>query len=247
MALSRGPLFSKSLGFKQKVRKVYDYLFRSFPFRTNDLDYDEYWNIVSQEYRPVSLAKLKLIGAMIDAGSSVLDIGCGDGNLLQYLTEEKKIKAHGIDISETAIALARQKGIEAYVTDLNKEGFHLEEIYDYIVISEVLEHLPNPEQLLSKLKGKFRKKIIITVPNTGFLGERLRLLFGRFPKQWVLNPAEHLRFWTVTDFVFWCHQIEFRVESYYGMLDEFYDIKIKLWKYYPRLFSRYVLYKVVEQ
>ena len=106
--------------------------------------------------------------------------------------------------------------------------------------------MPNPEQLILKLRGRFRKYLIITIPNTGFAGERLRLLLGRFPKQWALHPSEHLRFWTVTDFIFWCQQLGFRVEKYYGILDEFYDIKIKVWKYYPKLFSRYILYIVNE-
>jgi len=130
---------------------------------------------------------------------------------------------------------------------LTEEGFQLPGTYDYAVISEVLEHLPNPEQLMFKLKGKVNKYIIITVPNTGFIGERLRLLFGRFPKQWVIHPSEHIRFWTVADFIYWCDQLGFKVESYHGMLDEFYDIKIKVWKYWPRLFARYVLYKVKMQ
>ena len=100
---------------------------------------------------------------------------------------------------------------------------------------------------MAKLKGKFRKQLIITIPNTGFLGERLRLAFGRFPKQWVLHPSEHLRFWTVTDFMFWCDQLGYKVDRYYGLLDEYYNDKINLWKYYPRLFSRYIVYTITEK
>jgi methionine biosynthesis protein MetW len=110
----------------------------------------------SQDNRPVSLAKQELITSMIDEGSSVLDIGCGDGNLLQYLSREKKIKAFGVDVSSKAVDLRRKRGIEAQVADLTKEGFQLSGTYDYAVISEVLEHLPNPEQLMFKLKGKVK-------------------------------------------------------------------------------------------
>lgn len=240
-------LFPGDGGLQLKVRKVYDYMFREYPFYTDRLDYEEYWNRVSQGYRPVSLAKQKLISSMIDDGSRILDIGCGDGNLLEFLSRDKNIKGSGIDVSIKAVDLTRRKGIEARVADLTQADSQLDDTYDYAIISEVLEHLPNPEQLMFKLKGKINKFIIVTIPNTGFIGERLRLLSGRFPKQWVLHPSEHIRFWTVTDFIYWCEQLGFKVESYHGMLDEFYDIKIKIWKYYPRLFSRYVLYIVKEK
>jgi len=247
VSIKREPLFPNSFDLKAKLRKIYAYLFKDFPFTTQAFDYEEYWDTLSEETnRPISSFKLKLIEEIIDQGSRVLDIGCGDGTLLDYLRKVKAIEAHGIETSDKAIELAREKAIEVEKADITQGEFQLTETYDYIIISEVLEHLPNPEQLMLKLKGRFRKHLIITIPNTGFAGERLRLLLGRFPKQWGLHPSEHLRFWTVTDFTFWCQQLGLRVENYYGLFDEFYDIKIKLWKYYPKLFSRYILYKVTE-
>ena len=144
-------------------------MFHGFPFHTDRLDYEEYWTRVSQGYRPVSIAKQKMIASMIEEGSSVLDVGCGGGNLLQYLVEKKKIKPFGVDVAVKADELTRKRGIEAQVADLTKDGFTLPQTYDYVVISEVLEHLPNPEQLMFKLKGKVNKFIIITVPNSGFI------------------------------------------------------------------------------
>ena len=247
MSIEGEPIFPVDSGTGEKLRRVYAYMFGGFPFVGEDFDYEGYWDRLSQDgSRPVSQYKLELIGSLIDEGSSVLDIGCGDGALLHYLRETRGIEAHGIETSEKAIWLAMEKGIRVDRADITQREFELAESYDFIVASEVIEHLPRPEELMSKLSGHFRKRLIITIPNTGFLGERLRLFFGRFPKQWVLHPSEHLRFWTVVDFVFWCEQLGFRVERYYGMLDEYYDIKVKLWKYYPRLFSRYILYTIKE-
>ncbi len=248
MGVKREPLFLNSFNTKAKLRKIYAYLFENFPFTTEAFDYEEYWNRLSEETnRPISPFKLRLMEEIIDQGSRVLDIGCGDGTLLDYLRRAKGIEAHGIETSDKAIELARGKGIQVEKADITQREFQLTETYDYIIVSEVLEHLPNPEQLMLEFRGKFSKCLLITIPNTGFVGERLRLLLGRFPKQWVFHPSEHLRFWTVTDFIFWCQQLVFRVESYYGLLDEVYDVKIKLWKYYPKLFSRFILYKVTEQ
>lgn len=230
-----------------KVKRLYAYLFSEFPFRGGIFDYEGYWGQLSQsEEHPVSPFKLRLIEGLVDEGSSVLDIGCGDGALLHHLAKTRNIQGEGIEISEKAVELARLKGIKVDRVSITEENFKLDETYDYIIFSEVLEHLPKPEEVMQRVKGKFTKYLIVTIPNTGFLGERLRLLLGRFPKQWVFHPSEHLRFWTVSDFLFWCEQFGLKVESYYGLLDEYYDIKLPLWKYYPRLFSRYILYLIKE-
>ena len=111
----------------------------------------------------------------------------------------------------------------------------------------MIEHLPRPEDLLLSLKARFRKSIIVTIPNSGFSGERLRLLLGRFPKQWVYHPSEHIRFWAVPDFLFWCQQIGYRVERLYGLKDEYYDVRLPLWRWYPRLFARFILYQLARK
>jgi len=234
--------------FIAKLKRVYAYLFKGFPFENEAFDYDGYWEQLSvSEEHPSSIFKLKLIESLIEKDSSVLDMGCGDGTLLQYLVNTRSIRGKGMDISEKGIELTRQKGIAAEKANLAEEGLTITGTYDYIILSEVIEHLPKPEELIKMLKGKFTKRLIITIPNTGFIGERLRLLFGRSPKQWVYHPSEHLRFWTADDFLYWTGQLGLEVEKYYGLLDEYYDIKLPLWKYYPRLFSRYILYLIKEK
>jgi hypothetical protein len=77
--------------------------------------------------------------------------------------------------------------------------------------------------LVLKLKGNFRKHMIVTIPNSGFLGDRLRLFFGRFPKQWFLHPPNTCASGPVADFVFWARQFGLRVDGVFGMLDEYYE------------------------
>jgi hypothetical protein len=113
---------------------------------------------------------------------------------------------------------------------------------DYIILSEVLEHLPNPEALLTRLRDRFNRRLLIDIPNTGAMNDRLRLLFGRFPKQWVFHPAEHLRFWTVKDFMHLCRQLGYEIDQYYGICDPDYEFGLQWWRLYPELFSRFVLY-----
>jgi methionine biosynthesis protein MetW len=173
----------------------------------------------------------------------VLDIGCGTGNLLAHLQRTRGVTARGMEISGTACEVARKRGIEVTQADASQYDGPYPEV-DYVVMSEVSEHLPNPETVLERVKDRFRKRLLVDVPNTGAINERLRLLMGRFPKQWVFHPGEHLRFWTVTDFLFMCRQLGLEVESYHGLYDPYYQLGIKLWRLYPRLFARFVLYSI---
>ena len=75
----------------------------------------------------------------------------------------------------------------------------------------MLEHIPKPEDVMGKVKDKFKKMLIVSIPNTGHYIHRLRLLFGHFPVQWVWHPGEHLRFWTMKDFKKWADELGFKV------------------------------------
>lgn len=172
------------------------------------MDYNKYW-----ERRDVSttLPRHKIFSDLINRKSKVLDIGCGDGACLWYLKSEKDIEGEGIDISREAVARCVKKGIRANIADVSSSTFQIDEKYDYIIIAEVLEHIAHPEDLMHKLKGKFNKLVLVSIPNIGYYKHRIRMMFGRFPIQWAFHPAEHLRFWTVKDFIWWAKEVGFRV------------------------------------
>lgn len=115
----------------------------------------------------------------------VLDIGCGDGELGEELKKNKNSSVYGIDISEASVKEAEKKINKAYLCDIANEEIP-EELkntkFDYIVISEVLEHLMEPEKLLEKVKIFTNKEteLIITVPNILFWKNRLKIFFGDF-------------------------------------------------------------------
>lgn len=187
-------------------KEIWDYK----PLSLDRMDYDMYWNEIGGS---VGLApRVSVIAERIEMGTSVLDLGCGDGTLLAYLAATRQSKVSGIDVSERALALARQKGLEDLrQVDLSDPDFRLEGCYNYVVITEVLEHVPNPEDLMCKLVGHFNRKLFVSIPNIGFYTHRLRLLFGRFPQQWGKHPGEHLRFWTLSDFRWWATHLGYRV------------------------------------
>jgi methionine biosynthesis protein MetW len=244
---------SAMLSMFSRIGKIREYLFADFEYIRSfgaRLDYEAYWDARSRRDDELDRAlyayKFQLIARLIEPGSTVLDIGCGDGSLLAYLRETRHIEPYGVEISGKACELARQRGIEVLEADVNLDSTALPQA-DYIIMSEVLEHIPNPEQVLLRVKDRFNTSLLIDIPNTGALNDRFRLLLGRFPKQWVFHAGEHLRFWTVTDFLSLCRQLGYRVERYYGLYDPFYQMGLKLWHLYPRLFARYVLYVLRRQ
>jgi 2-polyprenyl-3-methyl-5-hydroxy-6-metoxy-1,4-benzoquinol methylase len=141
------------------------------------------------------LAKVARLARKYASGARrILDIGCGDGSRLAYLRETRSIEPYGIEVSQKACELARKKGIQVVQADVTADGWAIPEQVGYITASEVLEHLPSPERLLLRPRGLYRRRLLIDVPNTGALNERLRLLLGRTPKQWGFHAGEHLRF-----------------------------------------------------
>jgi methionine biosynthesis protein MetW len=153
---------------------------------------------------------------LLAPGDRVLDLGVGDGAILRYLTMQMPLQAFGLDVSPAAIAFCREQGLDVDLADVSKPLDRVPPgIWDYVILSEILEHLPNPEEVVDGLRGRVRKGLLISVPNTGYVSHRVRLLLGRFPLQWVVHPGEHLRFWTVRDFTWWAERLNFTIAARY--------------------------------
>jgi methionine biosynthesis protein MetW len=141
---------------------------------------------------------------LIDPDSTVLDIGCGDGGFLSYLRAHKEVRELGIDISAVAVEQCASRGLNvrnATLFDLRSECVCNERLFDFVVM--VIEHVPNSEGFLRTAWELTGRRLIISFPNIAFWPHRLRLLLGRNPVQWVYFQAEHLRFWSLPDFLDW--------------------------------------------
>ncbi|MBI5671086.1 MAG: methyltransferase domain-containing protein [Chloroflexi bacterium] len=186
--------------------------------RVGVVDYDVYWDNKAQgglgQLSPWRRKRAQVFAALVSPGATVLDLGVGDGALLRYLIEQRQVQGYGLDVSPKAVAFCRDQGLKVDLADVNKPlTDYLREPFDYIVLSEIIEHLPDPERLLNDLRPYARQGIIVSIPNTGFYQHRLRLVLGRFPLQWVVTPGEHLRFWTRADFHWWARQLRFRIAA----------------------------------
>jgi methionine biosynthesis protein MetW len=184
--------------------------------RVGVVDYDTYWDSKAQQglgqLSPWRMRRAQVFTDMVSAGDHVLDLGVGDGALLEFMMQRKPIQAYGLDVSQKAVDFCRSRGLNVDLADINKPiADFIREPVDYVILSEIIEHIPDPESLLTSLRPFARKGIIVSIPNTGFHQHRLRLLLGRFPLQWVVTPGEHLRYWTRADFHWWVRQIRFRI------------------------------------
>jgi methionine biosynthesis protein MetW len=191
--------------------------------RVGAVDYDDYWDSKLGKgglgkMSPWRMRRAQVFASVVAHGDRVLDLGVGDGALLAYLIEQKGIDGCGLDISQKAVDFCREQGLNVGLADINRpigdvlaEHFPGAASFDYVILSEIIEHTPDPESLLNSLRPYVRKGIIVSIPNTGYHQHRLRLLFGRFPLQWVVTPGEHLRYWTLADFRWWARQLGFRI------------------------------------
>lgn len=189
------------------------------------VDYDVYWHrrggIKGRGLSAWQKDRANIAISMMEPGSTVLDLGAGDGAMLVYMRDKIGIRPMGVEVSRDSLEALRQNGIEAFDVDIMDRAAvaALPEV-DYITGFEILEHMPNPESLLDALRPKARKGMIFSFPNTGYYLHRLRLLCGRFPLQWIAHPGEHLRFWTLADVRSWVPQIGFkllRLAPYQGL------------------------------
>lgn len=101
---------------------------------------------------------VKKVIEFIGQKSKVLDVGCGIGNVMEMLRGQKQCECTGIDISEIAIDLTREKGFEAYAIALPDLPIEISDMkYDFITLTEVLEHLTRPAKTLNALKGHLNR------------------------------------------------------------------------------------------
>src|SRR5262249_15565237 len=155
--------------------------------------YDAYWRHRAPGSRH---PRFDIIASGVTSGATVLDVGCGDGAMLEYFAETKQVRGVGIDISAEAVRRARDRGVDASTTglaELKQSGAR----FDHVVMSEVIEHVAEAERFATDAWAMTKKTLWLTFPNIAYFPHRLRLLSGKFPVQWVVFPAEHLRFWSV--------------------------------------------------
>ncbi|HBD25128.1 MAG: hypothetical protein A2566_02170 [Candidatus Zambryskibacteria bacterium RIFOXYD1_FULL_40_13] len=207
-----------------------------------NFNYDSYWQGRDFKIRNKLFEREVIFSDWIKDRSKVLDVAVGNSYLPVYLKEKKGCEVVVYDLVPKVIDEYKKHGITAEAKSIYDTAKETNIKYDYIVMSEILEHLPTPEDTIVQI-SKLTDYLVISIPNSAFYRFRLQLLFGRFFKQWVHHPSEHLRFWSHTDFLDWFSSLDLEVlktEASNGL-----DIgPLKLFKYFPNLFGHQMCYLV---
>ena len=140
-----------------------------------------------------------LVVESVAHGSKILDLGCGDGELLLRLQEEKKAKGFGVEISEEGVSLCMEKGLYCYQADID-EGLsdYKNDSFDVVILSQTIQNTKVPDYVIKEVL-RIGRQAIITFPNFGYYRNRFYLLFRgkmpvnkHLPYQWYDSPNIHL-------------------------------------------------------
>ncbi len=162
--------------------------------------------------------EFKIISDLINENSHVLDVGCGDGILMEYLVKEKKVNIRGIEISKTKVQNCIAKGLTIIEGNAEEDLKQFpDKSFDYVVLSQTLQAFLNPEKVINELL-RIGKQAIVTIPNFGYWKIRLHLLLKgtmpvtrTLPDEWYNTPNIHLC--TIKDFVYFSKDKNFKLSK----------------------------------
>ena len=162
--------------------------------------------------------EFKVISELIENKSKALDVGCGDGDLMKYLFENKTKDIRGLEISKESVQNCLSKGLP--VIEGNAENDLMQfpnHSFEYVILSQTLQAFLNPEKVIKELL-RVGKKAIVTIPNFGHWKVRIDLLFKgtmpvteNLPNDWYNTPNLHMC--TIKDFFSFCDKRELKLSK----------------------------------
>jgi methionine biosynthesis protein MetW len=206
---------------------------------TSDTEYQI--NNIEQAHR--TRVDYELIESLIEPNSTVLDIGCGEGELLANLTVDKNIKGKGIELQQDLVLACVNRGLSSIQHDV-EHGLesYADKSFDYVILSQTVQTIKNPQKVFEELL-RVGRKVIVSFPNFAHWRCRAQLLlFGKapvtrqLPFEWYDPPNIH--FLSLKDFDRFCKKLGVKIEKRIPL------IKTRLIpvRFAPNLFAEQVIY-----
>ena len=169
--------------------------------------------------------EFEVISKIIKNNKKVLDVGCGDGTLMEYLKKHQQNDVRGLEPEKNFAQKCISKGLPVIEGDAEKDLLQFpEKSFDYVILSQTLQAFLNPEKVLEQLL-RIGKQTIVTIPNFGYWKVRFHLLFKgtmpvtkNLPNEWYNTPNLHMC--TIKDFVNFCNKKNIKIDKSMCLTDE---------------------------
>jgi methionine biosynthesis protein MetW len=186
-----------------------------------------------------------IIANWVDSNSKVLDLGCGDGELLNYLKKERNITGYGIEKDPNNWLKSLKKGINVLQVDIEAGLPEFEDnSFDVVILSKTIQSMHNTEEILDEML-RVGKHVIVTFPNFGYWRDRIQSIKGVMPKSkelpysWFNTPNVHLC--TIKDFDDLCKSNAYKIVNRLVLTDN------KSVSFFPNLLGALALYNLVKR
>ena len=186
-----------------------------------------------------------IIANWVDSNSKVLDLGCGDGELLNYLKKERNITGYGIEKNPDNWLKSLKKGINVLQVDIEAGLPEFEDnSFDVVILSKTIQSMHNTEEILDEML-RVGKQVIVTFPNFGYWRDRIQSIKGVMPKSkelpysWFNTPNVHLC--TIKDFDGLCKSNAYKIVDRLVLTDN------KSVSFFPNLLGALALYNLVKR
>jgi methionine biosynthesis protein MetW len=190
-----------------------------------------------------------VIAGLVKPGTKVLDVGCGDGDLLDLLQRERGVDGRGIEISQKGVNECVARGLAVIQGDADSDlGFYQDKGFDYVILSQTLQATRNPRIVLEHLL-RIGDRAIVSIPNFGHWRVRLSLFWtGRMPVTkdlpytWYDTPNIH--FCTIDDFIVLCSEVGAKIESAAALNENGERMGLKLPRFLWNFFGQQAVFLV---
>ena len=186
-----------------------------------------------------------IIANWVNSNSKVLDLGCGDGELLNYLKKERNITGYGIEKDPNNWLKSLKKGINVLQVDIEAGLPEFEDnSFDVVILSKTIQSMHNTEEILDEML-RVGKHVIVTFPNFGYWRDRIQSIKGVMPKSkelpysWFNTPNVHLC--TIKDFDDLCKSNAYKIVDRLVLTDN------KSVSFFPNLLGALALYNLVKR
>ncbi|MDA8822348.1 methionine biosynthesis protein MetW [Candidatus Pelagibacter bacterium] len=166
--------------------------------------------------------EFKVIADLLPNDTRVLDVGCGDGSLMNFLVKEKNIEVRGLELEKQNVQECIYKGLPVIQGNAETELYQFpDQSFDYVVLSQTLQAFYNPDKVLKELL-RIGKSVVVSIPNFGYWKVRTSLLFfGKMPmtktlpNSWYNTPNLHMC--TIKDLFNYCDKQNFIIQKVIGV------------------------------